>query len=90
MSIHPRLTRQQRLWQTVLMKAALDATSDWMYSAADRYAKREADRWFRHSQRDFQTVCALAGMDPDFIREAYIDGRINAALLRAKDDGAAQ
>lgn len=84
------MTPEKRLWQTVLMKAALDATADNPYSAENRYAKREADRWFRHSQRDFQTVCALAGMDADFIREAYIDGRINADLLRSKDDGAAQ
>jgi len=79
------MTPEQKLWQSVVVKAALDATSNPSSSSDDYIAKKNADAWLRTGGRDFKEVCSLAGLDPDFIREAYIGGRINADLLRSKE-----
>jgi len=79
------MTPEQKMWQSVVVKAALDATSNPSSSSDDYIAKKNADAWLRTGGRDFKEVCSLAGLDPDFIREAYIGGRINADLLRSKE-----
>jgi hypothetical protein len=79
------MTPEQKMWQSVVVKAALDATSNHSSSSDDYIAQKNADAWLRTGGRDFKEVCSLAGLDPDFIREAYIGGRINADLLRSKE-----
>ena len=83
------MTPEQTLWQSVVVKAALDATSNPLPNTKDYtyqdLAKKQADAWFRKGGSDFKEVCSLAGLDPDFIQEAYVGGRINAELLRSKD-----
>jgi len=79
------MSPEQTLWQTVVIKALTDATAVDPSSTDDRRARHEADSWIRSGGKDYRRVCALAGLDPDFIREAYIDGRIDGALLRAKE-----
>jgi len=83
------MTPEQKLWQSVVVKAALDATSNPLQNTKDytyqELAKKQADAWLRTGGMDFKEVCNLAGLDPDFIRDAYIGGRINAELLRSKD-----
>jgi len=79
------MTPEQKLWQSVVVKAALDATSNPSSSSEDHLAQKQADAWLRAGGADFKEVCNLAGLDPDFIREAYIGGRINADLLRSKE-----
>jgi len=83
------MTPEQTLWQSVVVKTALDATSNPEPSSKDYFAqkliKRDADAWMRAGCDDFKEVCNLAGLDPDFIQQAYIGGRINADLLRSKE-----
>lgn len=86
------MTPEQHLWQSVVLKACSDATHPAPGPYAKNYsevmqAKREADKWLRGCGRDMRQVCALAGMDPDFVSEAYIGGRIDADLLRTSEDG---
>jgi len=45
-------------------------------------AKRDADAWIKGDSKDYRRVCDWAGMDPDFIRDAYMSGRINREALR--------
>lgn len=70
------------MWQSVVLKAVTDAygigTGD---THAPHIARRQADIWLRGNSPDFRMVCALAGMDPDFIREAYVSGRINVDAI---------
>jgi hypothetical protein len=79
------MTPEQKMWQSVVVKAALDATSNPSPSSDDYMAQKNADAWLRTGGRDFKEVCSLAGLDPDFIQQAYIGGRINADLLRSKE-----
>jgi len=79
------MTPEQKLWQSVVVKAALDATAHYPASSEDYSAQKQADAWLRVGGADFKEVCNLAGLDPDFIRDAYIGGRINADLLRSKE-----
>ena len=83
------MTVEQELWQAVVLRAAMDALADNPSSDEDQRAKRDADRWFRFGGRDFREVCTLAGIDPDFIADAYKSGRIDRRLLKSKevDDG---
>lgn len=53
---------EKRLWQAVL----LATIQDWMWGPLSR--KRQAEEYLFEDQRDFQTVCKSAGMDPDQIR----------------------
>jgi len=79
------MTPEQTLWQTVVIKALTDATAVDPASRDDRRATHEADSWIRSGGKDYRRACTLAGLDQEFIREAYIDGRIDGALLRAKE-----
>ena len=79
------MTPEQKLWQSVVVKAALDATANYPASSEDHLAQKQADEWLREGGADFKEVCNLAGLDPDFIQQAYIGGRINADLLRSKE-----
>lgn len=73
---------EQELWQAVLFAAFVDATRVDPPDTENRRAKRDADRWIRGAGKDFRTVCALAGMDPDFLRDAYVTGRVCPERLR--------
>ena len=72
---------EQKLWQAVIYNAVLEATHPDPVQESLMW-KKEADRWLRRGS-DLHVVCALAGIDPDFVRGAYIDGRINRDLLKA-------
>ncbi len=76
---------ERELWQSVVFQAFMDATWDEAQSDSQESinAKRQADAWIRGCGRDFRKVCALASLDPDFLSEAYINGRVVAAKLRA-------
>jgi hypothetical protein len=53
---------ERRLWTAVLTQAL----EDWR---GDRItAKREAERFLFEDERDFETVCAGAGLDPTSFR----------------------
>jgi len=79
------MTPEQKMWQSEVVIGALDATTKPSSSSEEFIAQKQADAWLRTGCADFKEVCNLAGLDPDFIREAYIGGRINADLLRSKE-----
>jgi hypothetical protein len=69
--------RQDRqLWAAVIMQALDDAAGKIEYyggnkAAAERHkrlVRRRARDWFINGGRDFKEVCALAGMEPDWVR----------------------
>lgn len=54
--------------------------------------KRNADAWIRGGSKDYRLACIMAGLDPEFIRDSYIAGRIDRARLKnltEVDDGQA-
>jgi hypothetical protein len=61
---------ERALWLSVIQEAILDATTSLPASSRrDRVLERDAARsWLLHRNRDFATVCALAGVDPDWMR----------------------
>lgn len=74
----------REMWQAVLHRAFVDAT----YDGPQRYeqqAQREAHSWIASCGKDFRQVCALAGMDADFLSNAYNSGRVDRALLKGAD-----
>jgi len=85
------MTPEKLLWQSVVYKAFLDATSTATGDAETIAAKRTAIEWITKAGRDFREVCSLAGMDHSFLQKAFIDGRVDRDLLRcaAQDSPAA-
>jgi hypothetical protein len=57
---------ERRLWIAVLMQAVVEWRSDRMR------AKREAEAFLFHNEKDFQMVCAGAGMDPSALRSQLL------------------
>lgn len=57
---------ERRLWIAVLMQAVQEWRSDRMR------AKREAEAFLFHNEKDFQIVCAGAGMDPSALRSQLL------------------
>jgi hypothetical protein len=53
---------EKRLWQAVL----LTTIQDWICGPLRQ--KRQAEEYLFQDQKDFQTVCKSAGMDPDQLR----------------------
>jgi len=76
-------TPEKRLWQAVIYNAVVEATNPEAYGERGQW-QREADTWLRRGS-DLHVVCALAGMDPDFVREAYISGKIDRELLKRQE-----
>jgi hypothetical protein len=74
------ISPEQILWQSVVLRALLDATGN------DEKERTEADAWIRFGGKKFQAVVTMAGMCPDFVRDAYIAGRVNPDLLRSLED----
>lgn len=75
--LYAREARTKQLWAAVIQQALDDATGVIFYSsgnykgAADRAKKairKRARSWFIEGGKDFKEVCALAGLDPDWIR----------------------
>ena len=68
---------EQKLWVAVLAKAFDDA-----FYCTDQRAALEALSWIRHGM-DFNSVCQLAGRDPDYVRKRMLDKVITreAAIL---------
>ena len=76
------MTSEHKLWQNVLLQAMIDAT--FTGDTEENYkAKKAAIKWITKGGRDFCTVCDLAGMDADFVRESFLAGRVNGELLRS-------
>ena len=72
-------------WQAVVYQAFADATFQTPMTQHARLARRVADWWIRSNGRDFRDVCANAGMDPDFLSEAYTQGRFDRALMKSAE-----
>lgn len=83
MSAVASFTAEQELWQSVVVTAFMDATRPNSANRDDMRARSDADRWIRGNGRDFRQVCSMAGMDPDFLHQAYIKGRVDPERLRA-------
>lgn len=66
------------LWQAVLLRAVMDGLGQGSIDKGPyraryvEHAQREADAWLTRAGRDMQHVCALAGFDPDAVRDAYL------------------
>jgi len=61
---------EQRLWQAVLVNAFEDVVSN----ASDKkaaIAKWQAHKWFTEEEDNLNSVCFLAGFDPEYIQERY-------------------
>jgi hypothetical protein len=70
----------------VIFWAVRDATSPVEHTVGvDAYARRYARSWLDNGGRDFRLVCALAGIDAAFIRDAWRAGRVDGELLRSAD-----
>jgi hypothetical protein len=72
MSKEPRT----HLWRAVIQQALIDATLPLMPSAAKRLSARmnqkRAREWFLESNRDFEEVCGMAGLEPSRVRSHAI------------------
>lgn len=75
---------ERRMWQAVVYRAAVDAVCPSTGDDGERN-RRDADTWFRRAGKDFRMVCSLAGLDPDFIHDAYVAGKIDPDLLKASE-----
>lgn len=65
---------EKDLFAAVINRAVFDAG----YNGANREAcneRRRAATWIRDAGEDFQLVCALAGVDPSYVRDRFIAGK---------------
>jgi hypothetical protein len=76
------ITPEQKLWQAVVYRAFADATDSSPDHATSR-EKSEAISWIKGNGRNYRQVVTMAGMCPDFLRDAFLAGRVNAKLLRS-------
>jgi hypothetical protein len=69
---------EERLWCSVIIQALIDATSKPKLTA-DNIAKTQAHNWFTVTTgvtaADFEAVCLAANMDPDRVRNFYVNYR---------------
>ncbi len=79
--------RCRNMWGKVVLNEVLAALWEGNtcnskgYPSPAEFARRHADSWLRNCGRDMREVCDLAGIDPEFLSQAYISGRIKKAVL---------
>ena len=71
---------ETELWQAVIQRALMDAALDYCggRKAEEREIKRnkrDAISWLTGNSADYRAVCAMAGIEPDALREAYLSGK---------------
>lgn len=74
------------LWQTVLLRAVMDATAPFSRRRDHEVNKASAGRWIGDCGRDFRLVCHLAGVDPEFLSERFRAGQVDGCALRGDAD----
>ena len=72
------LLGEKALWQSVVMQAALDATSN-AQSLRDKIEQAKTIAWFSMRNEDFLLVCSFAELNPELV----IRG-IKSAIQRSK------
>lgn len=85
------MTPEKRMWQEVIIRAVIDAL--WTGTEYTKDGKRKqvalerdkAAAWFEGNSDDYREVCARAGFDPDFLRKAFMEGRIDLAALKSME-----
>lgn len=79
---------ERALWQSVILQAIHDAlwtdVNGKELTGERKKDKFQADHWLRGGGRDFKIACQCAGFDHDFIRDAYVSGRIKPENLHSK------
>lgn len=60
------LLGEKALWQSVLMQAALDATSN-PQTVKERIERAKTIAWFSMRNDDFLLVCSFADLSPEFV-----------------------
>jgi hypothetical protein len=61
---------QRALWVSVIAQAIFDATANLTASSRQeaKWDRAAARSWLLDNNKDFASVCALAGLDPDWVR----------------------
>ncbi len=81
---------EQALWRAVITQALMDAGND-SAKPEMRYEKAQAIAWLGSNHQDFHTVCALAELEPSYVRrkarEALRRGCNWRAEMHRKDRG---
>lgn len=62
-------TGERQLWCAVINQAVIDYRCTLPKMALEQ---KQAESWFRNNGKDFRTVCELAGLNPDKIREKVL------------------
>lgn len=81
------------LWRAVIAQALDDATST-RFTRTASLDRRQARAWFKSAGPDFTETCALAGLDPEAVRNhalgliaKCVDPAIRAQAVLKKNDG---
>ena len=72
------------LWWNVLFQALVDANNLENPNVTRSNQAKEAIKWIFDNRKDFETVCGLSGLDPDYFRsraKKYIKARYSEELL---------
>lgn len=74
---------EKALWKAVITQSMMDALSR-SSKPEEQFHKHEAIRWLTTNQKDFITVCHLAGEDPEYIRKQALQAMRAPRLWRAE------
>lgn len=74
------MAAEQDLWRAVLRRAVEDLFLE--SDDSDKIAaRRAAHAWFRAGGPDYEFVCAMNGLDPVAVQDAYFSGMIDKDML---------
>jgi hypothetical protein len=74
---HANMTPERQMWQEVVLQAFMDIGGRNLSTSpgSEEMDRRNAMNW--PGSRDFHMVCTWAGIDPDFLFDAYRSGRLD-------------
>jgi hypothetical protein len=64
----PKSSGESTLWKAVILQALQDAVCG-SKKAETGYHKRMARQWLKGTTKHFYTICSLADLDPDCVKE---------------------
>lgn len=70
--VREEIPKEERLWKGVLVTALEDCLNN-SDNKTESYRKQEAHQWFIQGGKDFKNVCHMAGIEPELVRNRYLE-----------------
>lgn len=86
-SDEPTPPPERLLALAVIERALLDAAGGRISNNDSQHTQRWAQEWLTGNSRGFNIICAIAGIEPDFLRDRFSNGDLDVSKISPARNG---